>query len=231
MINDTTYTRMVVLDDKGKVGGIASYVNGSLEGDQYWFYPSEMPLRLTEYKNNKANGRQYDFDKNGRIATIREKKDDLRSGWSYEFDRHSIIVAKAHYAVVNGKPFMNGYVDYNTKGEVVKGFELADISFIADTTTSQIPDSVYLTAKILFPTQKDCLLKLGDYDEEFRLKNESTQRLIKGKGHTISAWAHIHDTVSACIRGTIEDVNYVKPTGKEAWGTVGRPVYFEVRIK
>lgn len=230
---------------------VARKVNGKLEGRALTYWPSGVLAGISYLHEDQLEGIQRRFHKNGKLAEWLQYHRSKLEGKSYEFFESGAPASVTHYAngqrkgchvlfyeqprdqvrvyvdfvIGDGHEWKNRYVAYDPKGNITERFGFPRAYATLDTIP--LGDSLTLHLRVQHPKHSSVLAVIGDYDEQFRLRDSASLRSIQGKAHTATARIPATQRGQQIVRGYLSDFKEIGVPRTDGSVTVkGQRLYF-----
>ncbi|HNZ43606.1 MAG TPA: hypothetical protein PLI16_06585 [Bacteroidales bacterium] len=190
----------------GNLEYIQQYAGEKAEGIYLNFHDNQQPDNLTFIKEGKNHGTGLVFHKNGMLNNVGNYVDGERSGWFYVFDRNSVLTGKREYIVLDGKSYLNQWIEYDRNGLPDKmNSSYLNVKAPKDTIKNgeEFQLSVALEASFF---KQYMLLIVGPFDEKYQLPANATCDTIKSNNYNALYKTKSYKKGKNVIRGMVQEI-------------------------
>jgi len=196
----------VKYDASGNLEYIQQYANEKAEGLYLNFHDNQQPDNLTFIKEGKNHGTGLVFHKNGLLNNFGNYADGERTGWFYVFDRDGVLTGRREYLLVQGKSYLNQWIEYDRNGLPDKmNSSYLNVKAQKDTIKDgeEFQMTVVLEASFL---KQYMLLIVGPFDGKFQLPANAACDTIKSNNYSALFKTKNYKKGSNVIRGMVQEI-------------------------
>lgn len=205
---------------------VSEWKDGKRHGKTTIYYDKDIINSVSTYKQGLLKGKQWIYYENGRLAELRNYRDNKLVGRQYVYynnDQNSIYQIK-DYVNYHGKDTLCSYRIYNENMEIVSGTLGIDI-LNEDSSFYQCEKSL-VSARIFNDSLKNTRIILGDFDEEFYLKEAGKLDTIELESDSVKLNINTRIKGSFYLRGLVNNYELLSRNG-DTTETIHSFVYFE----
>jgi len=190
----------------GGIDYIKEYSGETPEGIFLSFHDNETPDNMVFIKNGKNTGTGLVFFKNGQLNNVGQYADGEKTGWFYVFDKKSVLTGKREYLIIDGKSYMNQWIEYDKNGLPDKmNSSYLNLKAAKDTVTDGEEYDLNVTLEASFFKQY-MLLIVGPYDENFKLPANAFCDTIKSKNYNSHYSTKTYKHGINVVRGMVQEI-------------------------
>ena len=207
LVNGLAEGRTLVYRPTGTLRGIFYFQRDSLEGVQRHFYANGRLEVWEQAHRGRANGKAYGFLENGRLDYIKQFVNGQQLGRQLLFypQPPGRLHKRTAFIAVKGEAWQNGYVEYDPVGRVVAHTRFGFPQARAAQDTVALGDSLTLHLWLPYPERPGLMVTLGDFDEQFRLRDSTAVRRIAGRHHAATVRVPAAQHGWQVVRGYLSD--------------------------
>lgn len=225
--NGLLHGRSIYFYPNHSIESIFYFKHDTLQGVQRGFYENGNLRLIQSFKDGYVQGLMYNFYKDGALKSRGYVLDTLHTGPFIEFYQYprNRVMARAEYAVVNGKEWRNGYVLYDSLGRVTDRWGFPHMQAQRDTLA--LGDSLVLRLRVAYPKESLVLAGVGGFGKEFRRVDSTALRVTYGQNHAVTVRVPAIRRGPQVVRGYLADYK-LNPTKREKGVTsaLERRMYF-----
>ncbi len=208
--------------ENGGIEYIKQYAGDQAEGLYLNFHDNQNPDNMTFIKDGKNTGSGLVFHKNGQLNNVGQYIDGEKTGWFYVFDKNSVLTGKREYVFVDGKSYMNQWIEYDENGlpDKMKSSYLSTKA-VKDTIRKGEEYKLNISLEASYFKQY-MLLIVGPFDEKYNLPPNAACDTIKSNNYSAVYTTKTYKNGVNTIRGMVQEI---KLSDKEDAYNV-RKIYF-----
>lgn len=226
-VNGKLEGRALTYWPSGVLAGISYLHEDQLEGIQRRFYENGKLAEWLQYHRSKLNGGSYEFFESGAPASITHYANGQRNGYYVLFYEHPRGHARTYidFVVGDGQEWKNRYVAYDPQGNVTEQFGFPQVYATHDTIL--LKEALTLHLRVQHPKHPSVLAVIGDYDEQFRVRDTTSLRSMAGRAHAVTVRIFATRRGRQVARGYLSDFKNIGPQLADGSATVkGQRLYF-----
>ncbi|MCK9612198.1 MAG: hypothetical protein PHR81_05510 [Bacteroidales bacterium] len=192
--------------ENGSINYIQQYSEDKPDGLFLNFHNNQNPDNLTFIKNEKNTGTGLVFHNNGLLNNVGQYIDGEKTGWFYVFDKNSVLTGKREYIIIDGKSYMNQWIQYDHNGEPDK-YSSSYISLkpIKDTINKGEKYQLKISLEASYFKQYMILI-VGPFDENFKLPENKKCDTIKSSNYIANYSTDKYKNGENIIRGIVQEL-------------------------
>ena len=208
--------------ENGGIEYIKQYTDDKPDGLYLSFHDNQNPDNMTFIKDGKNSGTGLVFHKNGILNNFGRYIDGEKTGWFYVFNREGLLTGKREYVIVDGKSYMNQWVEYEPDGSADR-INSSYLSLKAKKDTIKSGEEFQMNVTLEASYFKQYMLMIvGPFDEKYTLPKNAACDTIKSTNYTALYKTKIYKNGKNSVRGMVQEI---KLSDKEDAYNV-RKIYF-----
>jgi antitoxin component YwqK of YwqJK toxin-antitoxin module len=214
--------------ENGNYECISQWKYGKLEGETMFYTDKGDLFAIVHYKNGLKNGSCIDFyDSNGNVRSKANYRKDLLHGTVIQyFEKDSgKVMARMDYINYQGKQKSYGGIWYDNYGNVLKETRRVSVTSIRDTVS--FSENMNLCIELLMPRFDSTVFIVGNYDEEFYIKDSSSLDTLSALNHKYQLSVKPLKKGENYIRGYAKNWRLIERNELETVTEEVLPIYFE----
>jgi antitoxin component YwqK of YwqJK toxin-antitoxin module len=220
--NDLSKEVRIKYQDNGDIDYLQEYANNNPEG--FFINLTKGKLKsLSTLKDGKNNGCGMVFHSNGSLNNFGQYNNGVKTGWFYVFDKNGNLSNKREYLTVEGKEYLNQWVDYKTDGSIEKKTSnYISVQPVKDTIMQDEEYKLNISLEAAFFKQY-MVMAIGGYDENFNLPKGAKCDTIRSINFVATYKTKTYNRGKNVIRGMVLDL---QPDVKDPKKINVRKIYF-----
>jgi len=204
--NENSQEVRIKYKEDGSIDYIQQFKDGKPEG-LYMNFQKNLGLdNLTFLKDGKNDGIGMAFHKNGYLNNFGRYTAGEKTGWFYVFNREGLLTGKREYVLVDGKSYMNQWVEYDQNGLADK-FNSSYLNLKAKKDTIKSGEEFQMNVTLEASYFKQYMLMIvGPFDEKFNLPKDATCDTIKSVNYTASYKTKTYKRGKNLVRGMVQEI-------------------------
>ena len=190
----------------GSIDYIQQYKDGKPDGLYMNFQKNQNLDNLTYLKEGKNDGTGLAFHKNGFLNNFGCYIDGEKTGWFFVFNREGILTGKREYVIVDGKSYMNQWVEYEPDGSADRiNSSYLSLKAKKDTIKSGEDFQMNVTLEASYFKQY-MLMIIGPFDEKFNLPKDAKCDTIKSVNYSATYTTKTYKRGKNLVRGMVQEI-------------------------
>ncbi len=178
--NKTSKEVHIKYTNNGNIDYIQEYGDGTPSGVFLNFKKGNIK-DISTIKNDKGNGCGVVFHNNGMLNNFGQYVNGQKTGWFYVFDKNGDLSGKREYVAVNGKEYLNQWVDYKPDGSIERfTSNYIVVTPVKDTIALNEEYKLNISLEAAFFKQY-MVLVTGPFDPNYNLPAGASCDTIKSK--------------------------------------------------
>jgi hypothetical protein len=185
---------------------------------------------ISTIKDGKNNGCGVVFHSNGLLNNFGQYVNGEKSGWFYVFDKSGNLSGKREYVSLNGKEYLNQWIDYKPDGSIDKlTSNFIRVIPVKDTIQQDEEYKLNISLEAAYFKQY-MIMAVGPYDENFNLPAGAKCDTIKSTNFVATYQTKTYKKGNNVVRGMVLDL---QPDAKDPKKINIRKIYFshEFRVR
>jgi hypothetical protein len=185
---------------------------------------------ISTIKDGKNNGCGLVFHSNGLLNNFGQYVNGEKSGWFYVFDKRGNLSGKREYVSLNGKEYLNQWIDYKPDGSIEKpSSNFIKVMPVKDTIQQDEEYQLNISLEAAYFKQY-MIMAVGPYDENFNLPAGAKCDTIKSTNFVATYKTKTYKKGNNVVRGMVLDL---QPDVKDPRKINTRKIYFshEFRVR
>lgn len=208
--------------ENGSINYIQQYSEDKPEGLYLNFHNNQNPDNLTFIKNGKNNGTGLVFHNNGLLNNVGQYFNGEKTGWFYVFDKKSVLTGKREYVLIDGKSYMNQWIQYDQNGNPDKyNSSYISLNALKDTISQGEKFQLRVTLEASYFKQYMILI-VGPFDENFKLIEDARCDTIKSTNYMANYITDQYKKGENILRGMVQELKH----NEAGSGYSVRKIYF-----
>jgi hypothetical protein len=220
--NDQSKEVHVKFQQDGNLDYIQEYAGANPQG-LYVKFKKGIAKDITFIKDDKNNGCGLVFHSNGLLNNFGNYVNGEKTGWFYVFDKTGNLTGKREYVLVNGKEYLNQWLEYKSDGSIDRqNSNYIKVVPVKDTIsqTDEFRMNVSLEASFF---KEYMIMSVGPYDENFNVAASAKCDTIKSVDLIASYKTKNFKKGLNTVRGIVLDF---QPDPKDPKNIKNRKIYF-----
>ena len=211
----------------GNIEYIQEYKDGKPDG-MLMNYHKQNPKNISFIEKDKNQGCGVVFHNNGNVNNFGQYVDGQKTGWFYVFNTDEIMTGKREYLNVEGKEFLNQWIEYASNGSIKQ--EESNYIKVAPAAEKikQGEDFVMNVSLEAAYFKAYMIVVVGPFDANYALPANAKCDTVKAVNFVATYRTKTYNKGKNLLRGMVQDL---RPDEKDPKKINVRKIYFSQEFK